>query len=386
MADTRDTMPALTDEQLAIRETVRRFAREEVAPLAVEIDEQERFPVESWKRSAELGLLGITAPEEYGGAGLGLREMCIVAEELSAVCHSTSATILHQADMVVDSIVRNGDERQQAAYLPQLCDGSWVGCLAITEPGAGSDALSMRATARRVEHGWQLTGSKTFITNGPRADVALVYARTGHRESRELGLFIVEMHSAGVSTGEKMHKMGWRGSETCELFFDDVFVPEDNVLGGAGNGLRVLMSGLNSERVLMAAQAVGLAQGAFEIALRYAKEREQFGKRIGEFQLVRAKLADMYATIAAVRALVDRTIDDTEAGGLGDLRLTASAAKVLGADLAMNVTTEAVQILGGYGYMREYEIERYMRDAKLFQIGGGTSEVLRDLIGRHLVG
>jgi isovaleryl-CoA dehydrogenase len=234
--------------------------------------------------------------------------------------------------------------------------------------------------------GWKLSGSKTFITNGPVAQLALVYAKTGPVDGRDIGLFMVEMDSPGASAGEKMHKMGWRGSETGELFFDEVVVPAENVLGGADNGLRVLMSGLNSERVLMAAEAVGLAQGAFDAALAYAKERTQFGRRIGEFQLIRAKLADMYAEIAAVRALVEQTIDDAEAGGVGDLRLTASAAKVLSADLVMRVTTEAVQILGGYGYVREYPVERYIRDAKLFQIGGGTSEVLRDLIGRQLVG
>jgi isovaleryl-CoA dehydrogenase len=374
-----------TAEQISIRETVRRFAQEEVAPLAREIDRDQRFPIESWQRSAELGYLGVTAPEVYGGAGLGLAEMCIIGEELSAVCHSTSATVLHQAVMVVDSLVRNGTEEQQDRYLPRLCDGAWVSCLAITEPGSGSDALSMRTSAKRVDGGWLINGSKTFITNGPNCDMTMVYAKTGPIQSREMGLFIVEASADGFSRGKKMEKMGWRGSGTCELFFEDVFVPEENLVGGEGNGLRVLMSGLNAERILMSAQAVGLARGAFEAAAEHAKERSQFGKPIGEFQLVRAKLADMYCQIEAVRALTNNAVESVEKDDGSDMRLTSSAVKILSGDLVMDVTTEAVQIFGGYGYIQEYPVERYMRDAKLFSIGGGTSEVLRDLMGRALV-
>ena len=377
----------LSQEQLDIRETVRRFAREEIAPIAYRIDREERFPIESWRRGAELGLLGITAPEEYGGAGLGLTELCITAEEISVACHSTGATLMHQAVMVIDSIVRNGDDQQKERYLPPLCDGSWVGCLAITEPESGSDALSMRTTASRTDGGWLLRGGKTFITNGPSCDLAMVYAKTGPVESREMGLFLVESTSPGFTKGRKMEKLGWRGSETCELFLDDVFVPEENLLGGAGNGLRVLMSGLNSERILMASQAIGIARAALEASVEHARERRQFGRPIGEFQLVRQKLADMYGGVEAVRALNEKAIAAWESGDAGaDMRLLASAVKVLSADLVMEVTSEAVQIFGGYGYITEYPLERYMRDAKLFSIGGGTSEVLRDLMGRALVG
>jgi isovaleryl-CoA dehydrogenase len=378
-------MIGFTDEQLVIRDTTRRFAREEVAPLAYEIDRDERFPVESWRRSGQLGYLGITAPERHGGAGLGLTEMCLIGEELAAVCQSTAATILHQADMVVDSLVRNGTPEQQARYLPRLCDGTWVSCLAITEPEAGSDALGMRARAERVDGGWRLNGTKTFITNAPVADLALVYAKTGAADSRELGLFLVEMDSVGATKGKKLEKMGWRGSLTGELSFEDVLVPADNLLGAEGDGLRVLMSGLNSERLVMAAQAVGLARGAFDASVAYAAERVQFGRRIGEFQLIRAKLADMYCRIESVRALTYKAASAAESGGVNDMRLTASAAKIASADMVMAVTTDAVQIFGGYGYIREYRVERYMRDAKLFQIGGGTVEVLRDLMGRELV-
>lgn len=377
----------LSQEQLDIRETVRRFAREEIAPIAYMVDREERFPIESWRRGAELGLLGVTAPEEYGGAGLGLTELCITAEEISVACHSTGATLMHQAVMVIDSIVRNGDDQQKERYLPRLCDGSWVGCLAITEPESGSDALSMRTTAARTESGWLLSGGKTFITNGPSCDLALVYAKTGPVASREMGLFLVEASSPGFTKGRKMEKLGWRGSETCELFLDEVFVPAENLLGGEGNGLRVLMSGLNSERILMASQAIGIARAALEASVEHARERRQFGRPIGEFQLVRQKLADMYGGVEAVRALNEKAIAAWESGDAGaDMRLLASAVKVMSADLVMQVTSEAVQIFGGYGYITEYPLERYMRDAKLFAIGGGTSEVLRDLMGRALVG
>jgi isovaleryl-CoA dehydrogenase len=375
-----------TAEQTSIRDTARRFAREELAPLAREIDRDQRFPSENWKRGAELGFLGVTAPEELGGSGLGLTEMCIIGEELSAVCHSTACTIMHQAVMVVDSLVRNGTQDQQERYLPRLCDGSWVSCLAITEPESGSDALSMRTSAKRVDGGWVLNGSKTFITNGPDCDMTMVYAKTGPAAGRDIGLFIVEATSPGFTKGKKMEKMGWRGSGTCELFFEDVFVPEENLVGGEGNGLRVLMSGLNAERILMAAQAIGLARGAFEAAVAHARERKQFGKPIGEFQLVRAKLADMYCQIEAVRALTDKAVAALESGDAGgDMRLISSAVKILSAEVVMDVTSEAVQIFGGYGYIQEYPVERYMRDAKLFSIGGGTSEVLRDLMGRALI-
>lgn len=375
----------LTDEQTEIRDLVRRFARDEVAPLAYEIDRDERFPRESWQRAAELGLLGISAPTEHGGTGLGLTELCLAGEELAAVCMSTSATLLHQADMVVDSIVRNGTEDQQARLLPGLCDGSVVACLAITEAEAGSDALAMQTRAERVDGGWALTGSKTFITNGPVADLALVYARCGEGP-RDLGLFAVRTDVAGFSRGSKLEKMGWRGSPTGELVMERCFVPEDDVIGGAGNGLRVLMSGLNSERILIGAQCAGIAQGALDASIAYARERRQFGRPIGDFQLIRAKLADMYAETAALRALVYQGAAQAEQGDVGELRLLASAVKVLGADVAMRATTEAVQIFGGYGYTKEYPVERYMRDAKLMQIGGGTSEIQRDLLGRTLIG
>ncbi|ABH00679.1 possible isovaleryl-CoA dehydrogenase (plasmid) [Rhodococcus jostii RHA1] len=373
-----------SDEHRLMRETVRKFAADHVAPLAAEIDREERFPRESWEAAAELGLLGIRAPEQFGGSDLGLTETCIAGEELSAVCMSTAVTVLHQSNLVVDRIVDHGTPEQQARYLPGLCDGSIIGCLAITEPEAGSDAMSMRTKATRTEGGWLLNGAKTFITNGPVADLALVYAKTGPVEDRELALFAVDTTAPGFSKGRKLDKLGWRGSPTGELAFSDCFVPDDAVIGGIGNGIKVLRDGLASERVLMGAQGVGLAAGALREAVRYAGERRQFGRPIGDFQLIQAKIADMYVGIELGRALVSKTAAAIDAGDSGLTRL-ASACKLHGSEVAMNAALEAVQIFGGYGYTREFPVERYLRDAKIMQIGGGTSEIQRIIIGREML-
>jgi isovaleryl-CoA dehydrogenase len=380
-----DVLGGLSPEQEMLREMVASFADREVEPLAREIDRDERFPTESWKRSAELGLLGIAVPEEYGGAGCGLIEMCLVGEELSRVCVSTSATVLHQADLVANRFVRHGDEEQKRRYLPAICDGSSIGCLAMTEPGAGSDVLSMSTSARPVDGGWLLNGTKTFITSAPVADFALVYARTGSREDRSLGLFVVPADIPGYVRGKKFEKLGWRGSPTGELSFDDCFVPAENLIGGADEGRSIMFAGLTSERVVMAAEAVGIAQGALAVAVAYAREREQFGKPIGEFQMIQAKLADIFAETEACRALTYQAAALLDSGRESEVTLPASAAKMLSADVAMRASTEAVQILGGYGYIKEFPVERYMRDAKLMQIGGGTGEIQRRIIGRSLV-
>ncbi len=374
----------LSDEQLLLRRTVREFARERVAPRAHAIDAAQSFPSESWAEAAELGLLGATAPAEYGGAGLGLIELCIVGEELGAVCVSTAATVLHQADMVVGRIARHGSAEQKARWLPGLVDGSLVGCLAMTEPEAGSDVMSMRTRAERFEGGWRLDGTKTFITNGPVADLALVYARTGEPGSRELGLFAIPTDTPGFGRGRKFSKMGWRGSPTGELLLDGCEVGPEALIGVAGGGRSILLDGLDSERVLMAAESVGIAQGALEVALGYAGQRRQFGKPIGEFQLIQGKLADMFTETEACRALTWSVAARLDAGESG-LRALASAAKLMGGDVAMRVTTEAVQVLGGYGYVDEFPVERYMRDAKLMQIGGGTAEIQRFIVARELL-
>ena len=374
----------LTDEQRLLRHTVREFAQAKVAPRAHGIDASQSFPAESWAEAAELGLLGATVPSELGGAGLGLTELCLVGEELAAVCVSTAATVLHQADMVVGRIARHGDAGQKQRWLPGLIDGSLIGCLGMTEAEAGSDVMSMRTRAERIDGGWRLTGAKTFITNGPVADLALVYARTPETGERSLALFAVPTDTIGFSRGKKFSKMGWRGSPTGELLLDGCELGSDALLGAADGGRAILLDGLDSERVLMAAESVGLAQGALEAALSYAGERQQFGRPIGEFQLIGGKLADMFAETEACRALTRQVAARIDAGEEG-LRSLASACKLLGGDVAMRVTTEAVQVLGGYGYIDEFPVERYMRDAKLMQIGGGTSEIQQHIIARALL-
>ena len=373
----------LSDEQKLLRHTVREFAQAKVAPRAHGIDAAQSFPAASWAEAAELGLLGATVPSELGGAGLGLTELCLIGEELAAVCVSTAATVLHQADMVVGRIARHGDAAQQERWLPGLIDGSTIGCLAMTEPEAGSDVMSMRARAERVDGGWRLNGTKTFITNGPVADLALIYARTPANE-RSLGMFAIPTDTPGFSRGKKFSKMGWRGSPTGELLLDDCEVGAEALIGTEDGGRGILLEGLDSERVLLAAESVGIAQGALEAALVYAGERRQFGKPIGEFQLIGAKLADMFAETEACRALTRQIAARIDAGE-ADQRALASAAKLLAGDVAMKVTTEAVQVLGGYGYIDEFPVERYMRDAKLMQIGGGTAEIQRFIIGRELL-
>ena len=374
----------LSPEQSLLRSTVHEFARRDVAPRAAALDAAQSFPAESWRQAADLGLLGATAPAEYGGAGLGLAELCIVGEELAAACLSTAATVLHQADMVVGRIARHGSAAQKERWLPGLIDGTLIGCLAMTEPEAGSDVMSMRTRAVRTETGWLLDGTKTFITNGPVADLALVYALTGEPGSRTLGLFAIPTDAPGFARGRKFSKMGWRGSPTGELILDDCEVGEDALVGGPEDGRAILLAGLDSERVLMAAESVGVAQGALEVALSYARERRQFGRPIGEFQLIGGKLADMYTETEAARALTWTALERVEADGPGAREL-ASAAKLMGGDVAMRVTTEAVQVLGGYGYVDEFPVERYMRDAKLMQIGGGTAEIQRFIIARGLL-
>jgi isovaleryl-CoA dehydrogenase len=373
----------LTDEQRLLRRTVHEFAQTKVAPRAHDLDAGQSFPRESWEEAAALGLLGATVPSELGGAGLGLTELCLIGEELAAACLSTAATVLHQADMVVGRIARHGDAAQKERWLPGLIDGSLIGCLAMTEPEAGSDVMSMRTRAEKTEAGWRLNGTKTFITNGPVADLALVYARTPANE-RSLGMFAIPADTPGFGRGRKFSKMGWRGSPTGELLLDDCEVGEEALIGAAGGGRAILLEGLDSERVLMAAESVGVAQGALEVALAYAGERRQFGRPIGEFQLIGAKLADMFAETEACRALT-RSLAARIDAGESDQRALASAAKLLGGDLAMKVTTEAVQVLGGYGYIDEFPVERYMRDAKLMQIGGGTAEIQRFIIARELL-
>ena len=379
-------IPEFTPEQKMLQETVRNFAEKEVAPLAYEIDRDERFPNESFRRLAEMGLLGITVPVEYGGAGAGYTDMCIVGEELGAVCCSTAAVWGTHSDLCVDNIRRNANEQQQRKYLPPLCDGSKIGGLAMTEPSAGSDVMSMKLKAERKKDEYILNGSKIFISNGPVGDIFVIYAKTAPENgARGVSAFIVEKDFQGFQRGKKFEKMGWRGSPTGELIFEDCRVPAENLLGKENQGAAVLMSGLNTERVLLGALSLGIARGAFECALKYAKERIQFGKPIASFQLVQAKLADMAMEVELTRLITYKGSAMADKGLHREMNLVAAYAKLYGSEVAMRVTTEAVQILGGYGYMKEFPVERMMRDAKLQTIGGGTSEIQRLIIAREVL-
>ena len=379
-------LPEFTDEQKMLSEMMTSFAKNEVAPLAYEIDRDERFPEEAFRRMAELQVLGITAPAEHGGAGAGYTEMCIVTEELAVQCGSTAATYADHADLCIDNIRRNGRPNQLAKYLPPLCGGKLIGGLAMTEPSAGSDVMSMRLRAEEKAGEYVLNGTKTFITNGPVGDVFIVYAKTApEKKAHGVTAFIIEKDFPGFERGKKFEKMGWRGSPTGELVFQDCRVPAGNVLGELNGGAHVLMSGLNTERIVLGAMSLGLSRGAYECALRYAKERVQFGKPIAAFQLIQAKLADMAMEIELSRLITYEGAYMADRGAHRDLNLLAAYAKLHTSEVAMRVTTEAVQILGGYGYMKEFPVERMMRDAKLQTIGGGTSEIQRLIIAREIL-
>lgn len=380
-------MNHFTEEQKMLRETIRNFAAKEVAPLAYEIDRDERFPKESFDRLRDLGLLGLTAPVEYGGAGAGYTEMAIVTEELAVACLSTAATYGVHAGLCIDNIRRNANEAQSKQYLPPLCNGEKIGGLAMTEPSAGSDVMSMRLRADKKGDDYVLNGSKIFISNGPVGDVFIVYAKTDmEKKAHGVTAFLVEKDFPGFSRGKKFEKMGWRGSPTGELIFEDCQVPASNVLGRKNRGALVLMSGLNTERTGLSAMSLGLARGAYECALKYAKERVQFGKPIASFQLIQAKLAEMAMGIELSRLITYDCARRADSGMHGQMNLAASYAKLFTARTTMKITAEAVQILGGYGYMKEFPVERMMRDAKLQQIGGGTDEVQILIIAREILG
>lgn len=375
-----------TKEQKMLRETIRSFAEKEVAPLAYEIDRDEKFPVETFKKLGEMGVFGTTAPVQYGGVGAGYIEMAIIMEELAAVCCSTSAAYGGQANLCIDNIRRNGNHTQKERYLPQLCNGNLIGGLAMTEPSAGSDVVSMRLRADKRDDFYILDGTKIFISHAPIGDVFIVYAKTDAKKGPHgISSFIVEKDFPGFTRGKKFEKMGWRGSPTGELIFEDCKVPKINLLGEENRGVHVLMSGLNTERVIIAAQSLGLSRGAFEYALKYSKDRIQFGKPIAAFQLIQAKLADMSMAIELSRLITYKGAAMADRGLQSEMNLIASYAKLYTAEVAMKVTTEAVQILGGYGYIKEFPVERMMRDAKLQSIGGGTSEIQKIIIAREIL-
>jgi isovaleryl-CoA dehydrogenase len=367
----------------ALRNQIEVFAAKEIAPRAAEIDSKNEFPMDLWKKFGDLGVLGITVEEEYGGAGLGYLEHTVAMEEISRASASVGLSYGAHSNLCVNQIRRNGNAEQKQRYLPKLIDGTHVGALAMSEPGAGSDVVSMKLKAEKKGDRYVLNGNKMWITNGPDADVLVVYAKTDPTAgSKGITAFLVEKGFKGFSTAQKLDKLGMRGSNTCELVFRDCEVPEENVLGDVGKGVRVLMSGLDYERAVLAAGPLGIMQAALDVALPYVHERKQFGESIGSFQLVQGKLADMYTTLNASRAYVYAVAKACDRGQT--TRKDAAGAILFAAESATRVALDAIQLLGGNGYINDYPTGRLLRDAKLYEIGAGTSEIRRMLIGREL--
>ena len=366
-----------------LRDTVQSFASDHIAPRAAEIDSKDEFPADLWRKMGELGLLGLTVEEEYGGSGLGYVEHCIAMEEISRASASVGLSYGAHSNLCVNQIRLNGSEAQKQKYLPKLISGEHVGALAMSEPGAGSDVVSMRLKALKKGDHYVLNGSKMWITNGPSADTLVVYAKTDpDGGSKGITAFLIEKGMKGFSIAQKLDKLGMRGSETGELVFEDCHVPEDNILGQIGGGVRVLMSGLDYERSVLAAGPVGIMQAAMDVVMPYVHERKQFGQSIGEFQLIQGKIADMYTRMNASRAYVYAVAQACDAKKT--TRQDAAGAILFAAEAATQCALDAIQILGGNGYINEYPTGRLLRDAKLYEIGAGTSEVRRMLIGREL--
>jgi isovaleryl-CoA dehydrogenase len=380
---TRDFNFDLGETADAIRETVRDFAQERIAPRAEEIDRTNTFPRDLWPEMGALGLHGITVEEELGGAGLGYLEHVVAMEEISRASASVGLSYGAHSNLCVNQIRRNGRDEQKRRYLPKLISGEHVGALAMSEPGAGSDVVSMRTRAEKRGDRYVLNGNKMWITNGPIAETLVVYAKTDPDAGpRGITAFLIEKGFKGFSTHQKLDKLGMRGSDTCELVFEDCEVPEENVLGIVGKGVNVLMSGLDYERAVLAAGPLGIMQACLDIALPYVHERKQFGQAIGTFQLVQGKVADMYVTMNACKAYVYAVAKACDRGETS--REDAAGAILYAAEKATQTALDAIQLLGGNGYINDYPTGRLLRDAKLYEIGAGTSEIRRMLIGREL--
>jgi isovaleryl-CoA dehydrogenase len=366
-----------------LRESVRSFATREIAPRAAEIDRTNEFPRDLWPKLGKLGLFGITVEEQYGGTNLGYLAHVVAMEEVSRASASVGLSYGAHSNLCVNQIRRNGNDRQKRRYLPRLISGEHVGALAMSEPGAGSDVMSMKLRAEKRNGRYVLNGTKMWITNGPDADVIVVYARTDPAAgARGITAFIVEKGCKGYATAQKLDKLGMRGSNTCELVFDDCEVPEENILGTAGQGADVLMSGLDYERAVLAAGPLGIMQSCLDAVIPHLHQRKQFGQPIGEFQLMQGKLADMYVTASACRAYVYAVGRACDAGNV--IRKDAAGAILFAAERATWMALEAIQCLGGTGYVNDSPTGRLLRDAKLYEIGAGTSEIRRWLIGREL--
>ncbi|AMX01452.1 isovaleryl-CoA dehydrogenase [Microbulbifer thermotolerans] len=373
----------LGEEIDMLRDMVYKFCQAELAPRAAQIDEENQFPADMWKKFGELGLLGMTVEEEYGGSNMGYLAHAVAMEEISRASASVGLSYGAHSNLCVNQIRKNGTPEQKAKYLPKLCSGEHVGALAMSEPNSGSDVVSLQLRAEKKGDRFILNGNKMWITNGPDANTYVIYARTEPGiSSGGITAFIVERDFPGFSRAQKLDKLGMRGSNTCELVFEDCEVPEENILGELNGGVRVLMSGLDYERTILAAGPVGIMQACLDVVVPYVHERKQFGRAIGEFQLMQGKIADMYADMNASRAYlyaVARACDRGE-----DSRKDAAAVILFTAERATQMALQAIQTLGGNGYINEYPTGRLLRDAKLYEIGAGTSEIRRMLIGREL--
>lgn len=374
------------DSRKQFKESVARFAQENIAPHASKIDRTNYFPeeVNLWKLMGDFGLHGITVPEKYGGLGLGYLEHCIAMEEISRASGSVGLSYGAHSNLCINQLVRNGTPTQKQKYLPKLISGEHVGALAMSEPNAGSDVISMKCRADRVDGGYILNGNKMWCTNGPVAQTLVVYAKTDiAANSKGITAFIIEKDMPGFSTAQKLDKLGMRGSDTCELVFENCFVPEENVLGQEGKGVYVMLSGLDLERLVLAGGPLGLMQACLDVVLPYVQQREQFGRPIGQFQFIQGKLADMYTSLQSSRSYLYSVALDCDNGKIDPK--DCAGVILCAAERATQVALQAIQCLGGNGYINEYITGRLLRDAKLYEIGAGTSEIRRMIIGRELL-